>query len=199
MNSGIGRGIEALPDWLQKKSTWNIDPEVLGSRKCHSVSLPSAYLTLESNFEGIGQWLTSQCHKLCVEVETGLDEFNACLSSENDIQAVTCLKKDQATVRIDCFKLLLGCGPCTPTAFKKLFPSSPIQFQSSINMLEIGFHARIDAPQHSNLLHLFRFTALSARIWSLLVATMVLFGFAARKISLHLFRHWALLPNPTRE
>ena len=90
-------------------------------------------MNIRSNPSGIGEWLTAQCYKLGVEVETGLEVLDASLSRKNDVQAVTCLTKDQTTVRIDCTKLLLACGPWTPTIFKRLFPSSPVLLQSSIS------------------------------------------------------------------
>lgn len=98
-------------------------------------------MTLESDFEKLAATQQALANgsqlnaisKLGVEIETGLEMLDACLSSENDIRAVTCLKKDRGTVRIDCTKLLLACGPWTPTIFKKLFPSSRVQLQLSKN------------------------------------------------------------------
>lgn len=57
--------------------------------------------------------------------------IDATLSSDNYVQSVGCLKKDLTTVRIACTKLLLACGPWTPTVYKTLFPSSPIHLQFS--------------------------------------------------------------------
>ena len=68
-----------------------------------------------------------------VEIETGSKVIDAGLSSENKVQNVTCLKRDLTTLRIDCTKLLLACGPWTPIVYKTLFPFSPIRLQSFIN------------------------------------------------------------------
>ena len=51
----------------------------------------------------------------------------------NRVQAVVCLKRDLTTVPIYCTKILLACGPWTPTVYKTLFPSSPIDLEASTN------------------------------------------------------------------
>ncbi|KAL8835396.1 MAG: hypothetical protein Q9170_003324 [Blastenia crenularia] len=121
VNQGSGNGIEALPDWIQSEQTWDVDEDVLGTRNA------------TVNPTGIGQWLTAQCFKLGVEIKTNLKVIYADLSPENRIQAVVCLRKNLTTIRIDCTQLLLACGPWTPIVYKMLFPSSPIQLQSSTN------------------------------------------------------------------
>ena len=85
------------------------------------------------NPAGIGKWLTAQCLNLGAEIQTGMKVVKASLSSQNQVQAVTCLKKDGTTLQIDCTKLLLACGPWTPVVYRELFPSSSIHLQSSVN------------------------------------------------------------------
>ena len=68
-----------------------------------------------------------------VEIKTGLEVISADLSSANQIQAVTCVRRDLTPVSIPCTKLLLATGPWTPTVYKSLFPTSPINLQWSTN------------------------------------------------------------------
>ena len=121
VNPGSGHGIEALPDWFQKNPTWDIDENVLGHRNAMV------------NPTGVGEWLTAQCLKLGVEIHTGSKVVDAALSSGKSVQAVACLTKDSKTISITCDKLLIACGPWTPTVYKTLFPSSPIDLQPTTN------------------------------------------------------------------
>ena len=121
VNPGSGHGIKALPDWFRKNSTWDIDENVLGHRNA------------TVNPTGIGEWLTVQCLKLGVEIHTGSKVVDAALSSGKSVQAVACLTKDSRTIWITCDKLLIACGPWTPTVYKTLFPSSPINLQPTTN------------------------------------------------------------------
>lgn len=41
VNSGVGHGTEALPDWIQVKPTWDIDQEVLGYRNATVYIFPA--------------------------------------------------------------------------------------------------------------------------------------------------------------
>lgn len=41
VNSGVGRGTEALPDWIQMRPTWDVDQEVLGSRNATVYVFPA--------------------------------------------------------------------------------------------------------------------------------------------------------------
>lgn len=66
-----------------------------------------------------------------VQIQTGLKIVSVSLSAEHKVQAVTCLQEDRTTIRIDCKQVVLACGPWTPTVYETLFPSSPIQLQST--------------------------------------------------------------------
>ena len=46
VNPGIGHGIETLPDWIQTKPTWDIDPDVLGARNATVYVFPRTCLIL---------------------------------------------------------------------------------------------------------------------------------------------------------
>ncbi|KAF8865896.1 hypothetical protein BDZ45DRAFT_378171 [Acephala macrosclerotiorum] len=89
--------------------------------------------SIHRNPAGIGKWLAAKCLSLGVEIRTGLKVVGASLSSHNKVQAVTCLDDGESPTRIDCSRLLIACGPWTPVTYEKLFPSSPIQLQSSVN------------------------------------------------------------------
>lgn len=51
VNPGIGKGIEALPDWIQSKSTWDIDQDVLGPRNATVYVLPRSHRILRSHLD----------------------------------------------------------------------------------------------------------------------------------------------------
>lgn len=49
VNSGSGHGIDALPDWMETESTWDIDEHVLGSHNATVYFFPNPRLILASN------------------------------------------------------------------------------------------------------------------------------------------------------
>ncbi|KAI1490509.1 hypothetical protein F5X96DRAFT_543969 [Biscogniauxia mediterranea] len=114
---GKGYGLNLLPDWVKKDTSWDVNTGVLGAR------------TATVNPIGLGKWLTEQCTSLGVEIQTGLKVAGASLSDKNEVTAVTCLAKDGTAICIRCKQLLLACGPWTPTVYRTLFPSSPIHLQ----------------------------------------------------------------------
>lgn len=88
---------------------------------------------IHRNPAGIGQWLVDKCLSPGVEIRTGLKVTNASLTHDSKIEAVLCHDRSGSPVRIGCSKLLVACGSWTPTTYKKLFPSSPIQLHLSVN------------------------------------------------------------------
>ncbi|KAM7187758.1 FAD dependent oxidoreductase superfamily [Naviculisporaceae sp. PSN 640] len=120
---GTGQGLDLLPDWVERSSSWNVDDQVLGAN------------TAMVNPIGTGEWITKQCLDLGVEIQTGVQVVDITLSPENQVQAVTCVKKGNggescpSLTRIKCKQVVLACGPWTPTIYQTLFPSSPIHLQ----------------------------------------------------------------------
>ncbi|KAI0859126.1 hypothetical protein F4860DRAFT_483965 [Xylaria cubensis] len=114
---GSGRGLEDLPDWVKKDSNWDVNRNVLGAS------------TATVNPIRVGSWLTEQCRSMGVEIELDMKIVSVDLSTDNRVQAVTCVNSHQETKTVSCTQLLLACGPWTPTVFDTLFPSSPIELQ----------------------------------------------------------------------
>ena len=51
VKTGIGKGIEALPDWIQPKSTWDIDRDFLGHCNATVYFLLGSRLISRSHFD----------------------------------------------------------------------------------------------------------------------------------------------------
>ncbi|KAI1362625.1 hypothetical protein F5Y08DRAFT_269231 [Xylaria arbuscula] len=117
IDPGSGHGLDELPDWVKRDSSWDANKEVLGTK------------TATVNPIRVGDWLTEQCRSIGVEIQLNTKIVAVDLSTDNRIQAVTCVNHRQETIAIPCVQLLLACGAWTPMVFDSLFPSSPIELQ----------------------------------------------------------------------
>lgn len=65
-----------------------------------------------------------------VELRTRMQIVEVHLSTENEVQGLTCQGQDQTRHQLDCDQLLLACGPWTPSVYASLFPKSTEQLRA---------------------------------------------------------------------